>query len=452
MTDTATNRYLGGPYAPVQVEHTAFDLEVTGALPVELDGRYLRNGPNPVGERNPATYHWFVGEGMVHGVRLRDGRAEWYRNRWIRSSSVAAALGGAPAPGERAEGAEVANTNVIGVGGRTFAIVEAGGHPAELTDELDTVCFSDFDGTLPHGYTAHPKRDPRTGELHAVSYYWIRPDVLEYTVLGPDARIRHVVDIPVGGNPMVHDCSITETTLAVYDLPVTFSLDAAMEGAELPYRWDPDRPARVGLMPLGGSPDDLTWFGVDPCYVFHPVNAWDDGDRFVADVIRHPRMFDHDHHGPNDGPPALWRWTFDRATGRTTETQLDDRPIEFPRVDERLVGRRHRFSWATGLGMEGDDVAWPGTAMVRYDAASGGSETISFGPGRAAGELVFVPRSPDAAEDDGWYLTYVYDAASDRSELVVLDASAPSTEPVARVHLPARIPLGFHGNWVPTAS
>jgi carotenoid cleavage dioxygenase len=102
--------------------------------------------------------------------------------------------------------------------------------------------------------------------------------------------------------------------------------------------------------------------------------------------------------------------------------------------------------------MEGDDVAWPGTAMVRYDAASGGSETISFGPGRAAGELVFVPRSPDAAEDDGWYLTYVYDAASDRSELVVLDASAPSTEPVARVHLPARIPLGFHGNWVPTGS
>jgi carotenoid cleavage dioxygenase len=163
-------------------------------------------------------------------------------------------------------------------------------------------------------------------------------------------------------------------------------------------------------------------------------------------------MFDHDRRGPNEGPPVLWRWTFDRATGRTTETQLDDRAIEFPRVDERLVGRPHRFSWATSLAMEGDDVAWPGTGMVRYDARTGASEAISFGPGRAAGELVFVPRSADAAEDDGWYLTYVYDAASERSELVVLDASAPAEGPVATVHLPPRIPLGFHGNWVPAAS
>lgn len=448
----STNRYLRGAYAPVDVELTAFDLEVTGTLPPELDGRYLRNGPNPIGQVDPATYHWFTGQGMVHGIRLRDGKADWYRNRWVRSDGVVAALGEAPVAGDAYGGMDVANTNVIGHAGRTFAIVEAGARPVELTDELETVCRSDFDGTLPHGFSAHPKRHPGTGELHTVSYHWARPEVLEYTVVGTDGRVGHRVDVPVPGNPMTHDCSITDTTLALYDLPVTFDLEVAMGGASFPYVWDDDYGARVGLLPLGGSPEQVKWFEVEPCYVFHPLNAHDDGDTVVIDVVRHPRMFDRNRLGPNEGVPVLWRWTFDRATGRVREEQLDDRAIEFPRVDERLVGRAHRYGWATGLAVgPDDDVDFPGASLVRYDTAAGTSEEVSFGPGRAAGELVFVPRAPDAAEDDGWYLTLVADAATDRSELVVLDASAPGEGPVARVHLPARVPLGFHGNWIPTA-
>jgi len=450
MSDTMTNRYLQGPYAPVTEEVTAFDLPVTGTLPAELDGRYVRNGPNPIGTEDPATYHWFLGNGMVHGVRLRDGRAEWYRNRWVRSTQVSEALGEAPVPGVRHADMEAANTNVIGHAGATFAIVEAGGSPVELTDELDTVCFSDFGGTLRHGFTAHPKRDPRSGELHTVNYYWGRPEVLDYTVVGTDGRVSHQVDVAVPGNPMVHDCSITETTLALYDLPCTFNLDAAMSGARFPYVWNDDYGARIGLMPLHGQPDQVQWFEVEPCYVFHPANAFDDGDRVVIDVVRHPRMFDKVRNGPNDGIPNLWRWTFDRATGQVREEQLDDRAVEFPRVDERLVGRRHRYSWAAELDAHGDDVDFPGTALVRYDRQTGGSESIPLPAGQIAGEFVFVPRSPDAAEDDGWYLSLVYDAGSDRSDLVVLDASAPAEAPVARVHLPARVPLGFHGNWVPT--
>ena len=450
MTDVVTNRYLEGAYAPVHEEVTAFDLPVTGTLPPELDGRYLRNGPNPFADADPATYHWFTGDGMVHGVRLRDGRAEWYRNRWVRATAVSEGLGEEPVPGERFAGMEAANTNVIGHAGRTFAIVEAGGRPAELTDELDTVCFSDFDGTLPHGFSAHPKRDPLTGELHTVGYYWGRPDVLEYTVVGVDGKVRHRTDVAVPGGPMVHDCSITEQFLAVYDLPVTFSLDAAMAGTRFPYAWDPGHQARIGLLPKGAEGGEVEWFEVEPCYVFHPLNAHDDGDRVVLDVVRHPRMFDRDKLGPNDGAPSLWRWTIDRSAGKVVEEQLDDRPIEFPRVDERLVGRPHRFGWATGLTMDGDDVAFGADTLVRYDTVTGGSEAISFGPGRDTGEVVFVPRSPDAAEDDGWYLSLVHDRATDRSELVVLDASAPAEGPVARVHLPARVPLGFHGNWVPS--
>lgn len=447
---TATNRYLSGAYAPIDVEHTTDELTVTGTLPPELDGRYLRNGPNPTSVPDPDRYHWFTGDAMVHGIRLRDGRAEWYRNRWVRSSRVSAALGEPEAPGERHGGADTANTNVIGHAGRTFALVEAGARPVELSDELDTVCHSDLDGTLPHGFTAHPKRDPGTGELHAVNYYWGRPELLEYVVVGVDGRVRRRVDVPVPGSPMVHDCSITETSVVLYDLPVTFDLDSAMGGAPFPYAWDEDYGARVGLLPQEGDAGDVAWFDVEPCYVFHPLNARDDGDTVVLDVVRHPRMFDADRLGPNEGPPSLWRWTLDRTTGRTHEVQLDDRPVEFPRVDERRVGRSHRYGWATGLSVADDGVGFDQGTLVRYDSTTGGAEEIGFGAGRTAGEVVFVPRSPVAAEDDGWYLTLVHDRATDRSELVVLDASAPSEGPVARVHLPTRVPLGFHGNWVPT--
>src|SRR5688572_23917814 len=115
-----SNRYLEGPFAPVTEEVTLTELEVTGAIPEHLDGRYLRNGPNPIGPQDPATYHWFLGAGMVHGLRLRDGTAEWYRNRWVRSADVAAALGESPHPGPVFAGLDFsANTNVIGHAGRT---------------------------------------------------------------------------------------------------------------------------------------------------------------------------------------------------------------------------------------------------------------------------------------------------------------------------------------------
>lgn len=451
MSDVRTNRYLEGLYAPVDVERTDLDLQVTGTLPVELDGRYLRIGPNPLGEVDPATYHWFTGDGMVHGIRLQDGQARWYRNRWVRSDSLAARLGEAPPAGEIHAGMDVVNTNVIGHAGRTFAVVEAGSRPVELTDELETVGRTDLDGTLPHGYSAHPKRDPRTGELHAVSYYWGRPELLEYTVIGTDGRVRRRVDVPVPGNPMVHDCALTESFIALLDLPVTFNLEHAMAGGTFPYTWDDEYGARLGLLPLEAGADDVEWYDLDPCFVFHPLNAYDDGDDVVLEVVRHPRMFDRNRLGPNEGSPTLWRWTVDRAAGRVREEQLDDRPIEFPRVDERLVGRRHRFGWAAHLSVEDDDLEFGPNGLIRYDHQTGRSEEISFGPGTTPGEAVFVPRSDGAAEDDGWYLTFVHDRATDLSSLAVLDASAPGEGPVATVHLPARVPLGFHGNWVPTA-
>jgi carotenoid cleavage dioxygenase-like enzyme len=455
---TGTTKWLRGLYAPLHDELTTFELPVTGRLPVELDGRYLRNGPNPVGAVDPARFHWFTGDGMVHGVRLRDGKAEWYRNRWVRSSAVSEALGESPKPGERHGGMDTANTNVIGLAGRTYAIVEAGGRPVELSDELETIAHSDLGGTLPNGYTAHPKVDPATGSLHAIAYHWALPN-LQYVVVGADGLVTQVEPIEVDGGPMVHDCSITERWMVVYDLPVTFDLDAAMHGANFPYHWNEGRPARVGLLPLGGSVSraslrasersgsgtDVRWFDVAPCYVFHPLNAFDDGDRVVLDVVRYDRMFDANPLFPEEGPPLLWRWTLDTTTGRVHEQQLSDVPLEFPRVDERTVGRRHTVGWASAVGSDetGNDF---GGRLVRIDGSTGDAQVVDLGAGRLAGEWVMVPRGD--GEEDGWLMSLVYDRATDRSELVLLDAGDPAAGAVASVHLPTRVPLGFHGNWV----
>jgi carotenoid cleavage dioxygenase len=443
------NPYLSGNFAPVADEVTAFDLRVTGEIPRELRGRLLRIGPNPVEPPDPAKYHWFLGNGMVHGLRLRDGRAEWYRNRYVCDDAVAAARGRPPTPGpRRGFGAGVANTNVIAHAGRIWAIVEAGNLPIELNDELETVQYSDFDGTLPGPFTAHPKRDPDTGELHAMVYSlgW---DHVQYLVLGNDARVRKTVDVPTPGRPMLHDCAITEHYVVILDLPCTFKPENLSGDLPFPYKWDPDYGARVGLLPRADADASrVRWLEVPLCYVFHPLNAWETADgQVVMDVCRHPKMFDRDHNGPNEGRPTLDRWVLDPSSGKVSTDTLSDRGHEFPRHDERRIGKPIRYGYTGGLG----DHLGIGP-IYKHDLEKRTTETHGATPGRMFLEPVFVPRSPDAAEDDGWILAYVYDAPSNASEVVILHAQDFSADPIARIHLPQRVPFGFHGNWVPDAS
>jgi carotenoid cleavage dioxygenase len=407
MSHPVESPYLKGNFAPVEQELTKFDLRVTGRIPRELRGRLLRIGPNPVGPVDPATYHWFTGSGMVHGVRIRDGRAEWYRNRYVR-------------------------------------IVEAGNLPVELSDDLETVQRSDFAGTLDGSFTAHPKRDPLTGDLHAVTYYF-EWDHIRYVVVGANGLVKRSVHVPVPDAPMVHDCAITETKVILLDLPVTFQPEAMEEGATFPYLWNPHHEPRVGLLPRNGEADDVQWFGVEPCYVFHPLNAYDLPDgRVVLDVVRHPSMFATHRLAPNEGPPTLDRWTLDPRTGTVREERLDDRGQEFPRHDERRIGRPIRYGYTAGFARDLEH----GPAL-KHDLVNHKTEVHEYGPGRVTLEPVFVPRAPDAEEDDGWILSYVYDANTDKSDVVILHAQDFQGEPVATIHLPQRVPFGFHGNWVP---
>jgi carotenoid cleavage dioxygenase len=436
-------KYLEGNFGPVAEERTETALEVEGGIPPEISGRYVRIGPNPWPVPD-GPYHWFNGTGMVHGVELRDGRAQWYRNRWVRTDDMAAQLGEEPRPGPAPALYDGANTNVVGHAGRILAMTE-GAMPYVLSPELETVGRTDFAGDAQRGvsgFTAHPKIDPVTGELLGFRYWFDEP-YCEYFAIDADGVLTTRAPVDTTGPVMMHDFSVTERFAVFYDLPVTFRLDLALDPTvPFPFAWDDEYPARLGVLSRTGL-GDVRWFDIDPCYVFHPMNAFEDGDAIVLDVVRHPDMFRREEAKSSAlDHPTLDRWRIELSTGKVLQERVDDRPQEFPQVDPRAVGRRHRYGYAMGAG---GDI---GEAILKHDLDRGTVDAYDPGAGRSPGEASFVAAGP--GEDDGYLVSFVYDAGTDRSDLVLLDAS--NLREVATVHLPVRVPFGFHGSWVDDAS
>ena len=437
------NAYLSGNFAPMTCEITAFNLKTRGRVPDELEGRLVRIGPSPIGPVDRALYHWFTGTGLVHGVRLRGGRAEWYRSRFTMSADAAAALGKPPIPGP-GDGQTTVNTSVMVIGDRVLAIVEAGQLPIELDYNLESIARSDFAGTLEGGFTAHPKRDPVTGESVAITYEPGRP-TLRYVAVDATGRAETRADISAPHQPMVHDVGFTRSFIIVLDLPVTLQ-PQRVPGHTFPYFWNDQQAPRIGLLPRNGDRKGLVWFEAPACYVFHIVNAYEtDGGEVVVDVIRHPRTHDHDRQGPNEGTPVLMRWTLDRARRRLTERLLDDHGGEFPRLDDRLGGQDYRYAYTAHWW--GDKVS--SGPLYKHDVRGGRTVVHDFGPGHASLEPVFVPRTGATDEDDGYVMAYVFDGERNASNVVILSAQDFAGQPLAVVELPVRVPFGFHGAWAP---
>ena len=444
----ADHPFLSGLHRPMDAELTLDGLRVGGEIPPSLDGSYMRIGPNPYAP-DPAGYHWFAGDGMIHSVRLKDGTAS-YRNRWVRSNDLARQGGPAAAPGPRRGTRDNVNTNVVGIAGRPMALVEAGSYPVEFGHALDDQEYSDFGGTLDGAFSAHPHHDPATGENHAIVYDAVKPNELRHVVVDASGKVVREVAIPVEHGPSVHDCALTEHYVVIFDLPVTFSMKALLGGFKFPYRWNREHRARVGLLPRNGAAADVIWCEVEPCYVFHVANAYEaDDGRVTIDLCAFETMFDGGMKGPNGRNLGLERWTVDPAARTVARRTLDPAPQEFPRPDERFFAKPYRYAWSMAL----PDTADPGfvadTRLFAHDLETGAKQVRDFGPGRHPGEFVFVPREPDAPEGDGWLLGLVVDAAREATELVILDAQDIAAAPVATVHVPHRVPPGFHGNWIP---
>lgn len=390
---------------------------------------------------------------MVHGLKLESGRALWYKNRWIRSKQVAALRGVAAAPGPRHGGFDTVNTNVAAIAGRTWALVEAGSYPVELSDDLEEQTYNPFDDTLLGSFTAHPHLDPATGEQHAICYEATDQTVVRHVVIDRSGRVVREEAIPVKHGPSIHDCAITEHYVLVFDLPVTFSIKRLIAGHSFPYGWNPDHEARVGLLPRSGSAEDIIWCAVDPAYVFHPCNAFELPDgRVVVDVAAHPTMFADSTQGPDSAASAFERWTIDPAQRRVGRRVVDPSPQEFPRMDERRTARPYRYAYALALPEGRVDEFLGATALYKHDLEAGSRQVHDFGPGRYPGEFVFVPAHAGAAEDEGWLLGLVVNFPAETTDLVVLNAQTFEGAPQASVRVPHRIPPGFHGNWLPNAA
>jgi len=461
-TDPGSSPYLQGNYTPVHDELDVDDLIVTGHIPEALTGAYLRNGPNqaftPLGR-----YHVFDGDGMVHAVHLDAGRAR-YQNRYVESRGLVAerlaghALFGGLGELHLPEQAIIdeygmmkntANTNVIRHGGRILALME-GGRPTELSADLATLGEYDYDGKLEGAMTAHPKWDPVTGELLFFGYGPFAP-FLRFHVADAAGTLVRSVDIDLPRPVMMHDFVATSGHVVFFDLPAVFDIDAMLSGGT-PISWEPQHGSRIGVLPRDGAGADVTWFELDPFYVFHFLNGWDDGDTVVVDGCRAPRMpiAFGDEVLTERVAPTLHRWTMDLATGTVTETQLDDREGDFPRINHHRSGLANRYGYIASGPWKNDGVQF--TTLVKYDLEAGTSQEHHYGGDVEAGEPTFASDPDGSAEDDGWLLNYVFDRAEGTSELVIVDARDIEGDPVARVQIPRRVPFGFHGNWMPDRS
>jgi carotenoid cleavage dioxygenase-like enzyme len=454
------NPFLEGNFAPWRMEGVADDLTVTGRIPRELNGTYYRNGPNPAFE--PAgRYHWFDGDGMIHAITLRDGRAH-YRNRFVMSAGLqeerAAGRATFPSlldldPTEAPRIKNTGNTNIVCHAGRLLALMEAALPTRMAQGTLDTLGEFDFDGRLIGPMTAHPKMDPETGEMLFFGYSPF-PPFLQYHVADRDGRLVRSEPIDVAWPSMMHDFAVTKDHVIFILCPLVFSFENVRERGGV-FSWEPARGTRLGVMPRSGGNADVRWYDTDACYVFHPMNAYEDGDAIVLDVARYGRL---DFMTPkavenlsyrDDNAARMHRWRIDRRAGGVRSTPLDDVIAEFPRVDGRRVGRRHRFGYTAARESGVEDGSRPEWTSVRkYDLERGTTETRRYGAGNGVGEPLFVPRTPGADEDDGWVLVLLYDQTRNASRFDVLDARAITDDPVATVWLPHRVPYGFHGNWV----
>lgn len=460
------NPYLLGVYAPVGTEIDAEDLQVIGEIPKDLNGVYLRNGPNPRFAPE-GRYHWFDGDGMIHAVHLENGKAR-YRNRWVRTKAFEAESEAGKAlwtgvmenpagnPFGNAHGLGLkdnANTDVIFHRGRILATWYLCGSPYAVDPlSLETLGAEDFLGTLVGDMMAHPKVDEATGELFWFDY-GPRPPYLRYGVISADGEVVNTTEIELPGPRLPHDMAVTEHFAVLMDLPLVQDLEAAKLGRHK-LRFDRSMPSRFGVLPRYGDGSQIRWFEASPCYIYHVVNAWEQGEEVVLDVCRVRKPAPR----PDARTPLakmlsylrldaqLHRYRFNLRTGVCREAPLDDDNTEFPTVDARGVGRRNRYSYAVHISPE-STLKFDG--LVRYDNLAGAKTEYRFGPGRWGSEAPFAPREGAAADSaDGHLVTFVQDEREGRSELDIFDAADLAAGPVARVLLPQRVPLGFHATWV----
>lgn len=461
---------LSGNNAPVHDELAIDRLEVQGELPADLNGLYVRNGPNPF-HAPDWRYHAYDGDGMLHAIRFDRGRAS-YRNRWIgtealreeRAAGRALWKGLKEAP--RADRPDqplknTSNTDVKYHAGRLITMWYRSGLPYAVDpDTLETLGPADYGGALDR-ISAHSRPDEHTGELLWFDYD-VKPPYMRYGVIGPDRKPRHAIEVPLPGPRLPHDMAVTERHTILHDFPMLLDEEAWKHG-RYKIQFHPEMPTRFGVLPRYGQASEIRWFEAQPTYLLHVVNAWDEGDEVV--MVGTPYRTYIDDHGRIDARRLertihfrqrdfwLYQWRFNLKTGRTTEGPIDDTlNSEFPVINMSYQGRRTRHSYHAVFPYGGrEEVRFTGIAKVNHE--TGAFVHVSEGPTAFYNEPGFAPRDGSRFEDDGYVVTFSWNPLRQRSEVLVFDARDREfgRGPIARVQLPRRVPNGFHATFVPQA-
>ncbi len=460
----AGNPYLEGHYAPVYEESIRTDLTVIGTIPKDIRGAYYRNGPNPRYVPK-GRYHWFDGDGMIHAIRFKEGRIT-YRNRWVRTAGLMAEVkagqslfSGLIEPDfQNPMGAikDNANTDVVFHAGKLYALFYRSGKPYVLNPrDLTTYGEGDFAGKLKQPISAHAKVDARSGEM-MVFDFGSTPPYLHYGVVSPQGELVHMVPIPLPGPRFPHDMAITKNHSILMDLPVFLDPEALAANRQR-MAFFPDKPARFAVLPRFGTTDQVRWFEAEPCYIYHVINAWEEGREIVMDVCRvsEPIPEESERLTPVDRMKKFMadalmsaryhRYRFNLNTGKTEEQPLFDLASEFPCINQKESGYPTRYSYHASLS-PADTLLFDG--LIKYDSKQRSYQQHFWGAGRWGSEAVFAPKLGATVEDDGYVICFVQDSNTNLSECLVLDATNLEAEPLARVLLPSRVPLGFHATWV----
>ena len=457
---------LTGPFAPVPEELELTELPVLrGAIPADLNGVYLRVGPNtrfaPQGR-----YHPFDGDGMVHAAQFERGRLT-YRNRWIRTDAFAEEerAGEARFYGirETLKGRsdkrlkDTANTDVIGHAGKALALWYMSGDawefdPITLRTSGKSAAIVQTHGAI----SAHAKVDELTGELMFFDYGNDAP-YMHYGVVGADGQLKHHVPIALPGPRLPHDIGITEHYSILHDLPLYHDHEAMKVGRHK-LEFHPDEPTRLGVIPRFGTSDQIRWFNFSPCFIYHVVNSWEDGDWIVMVGCRYMPALRTD--GTTDAERTardvaglvqrarLWRWQMNLRTGETQERPLDpERNVEFPSINSALTGRPTRYGY---LSDQREDVIlqWPG--IRKYDLESGAMLSAWSDDAQHSwySEPWFAPADNAISEDHGYLVAFQWNDATKQQTIDVFDARDLNRGPVAQVLLPRHVPTGFHACWI----
>ncbi len=458
--------YLNGAWTPLHEEVNANDLDVIeGAIPVDLDGIYLRNTQNQVHE--PLGYfHPFDGDGMIHQIEFKAGQAS-YRNRWVRTRGLAAeqeaegslwggfcdstALSYRKGYGFTAALKDGANTDIVVHAGKALALFYMNGEGYRLDPKtLETLAI---EGWVPiDGISAHAKVNEATGELYFFNYT-VYPPFMHYGVVDKHNHLVAYRPVPLPGPRVVHDMAFTDKWAIIPDCPLVFDLDGKPRMA-----WD--MPTRFGLVPRDGGPGEIRWFEAAPTFVQHWLNAYEDGDEVILDGYfqEDPTPKDNAREFPADVAPMfailharglklrLHRWRFNLVTGETREEGLDIRGrtnLEFGTFNQRNAGQPYRYVYSAL--MEPDIFLMSG--WVKHDLLTGESWERKLPAGLYCSESPFAPKVSATGEDDGYLISFITDENKQSAECWILDAKRVQDGPIARIALPHKIKSGTHSCW-----